>query len=106
MFNEMQLLSKFDEGLSFLLCVFDMYSKCAWVVPLIDKKGITFQKILKESAHEQNKIWLDKGSEFYNRSIKSWLKDNGTEMYSTHNKGRSIVAERFITTLKCISQYT
>ena len=52
----MQLLSKFDEGLSFLLCVFDMYSKCAWVVPLIDKKGITFQKILNESAHEQNKI--------------------------------------------------
>ena len=70
------------------------------------QKGITFQKILNESGHEQNKIWLDKGSEFYNRSIKPWLKDDGTKMYSTHNKGKSIVAERFITTLKCISQYT
>ena len=47
-----------------------------------------------------NKIWIDKGSEFYNRSMKSWLKDNDIEMYSTHNEGKSVAAERFITTLK------
>ena len=40
------------------------------------------------------------GSEFYNRSIKSWLEKNGREMYSTHNEGKSVVAERFIGTLK------
>ena len=45
-------------------------------------------------------MWVDKGSEFYNRSMKSWLQDNNTEMYSMHNEGKSVVAERFIRTLE------
>ena len=45
-------------------------------------------------------MWVDKGSEFYNRSVKSWLVKNAIEMYSTHNEGKSVVAERFIRTLK------
>ena len=49
---------------------------------------------------EPNKIWADKGSEFYNGSMKSFLQNNDTEMYSTHNEGKSVVAERFIRTLK------
>ena len=48
----------------------------------------------------QTKIWVDKGSEFYNNSFKKWLKDNDIEMYSIHNEGKSVVAERFIRTLK------
>ena len=60
-----------------------------------------FHKILKESSRlKPNEIWVDKGSEFYNNSFKSWLKDNDIEIYSTHNKGKSAVAERFIRTLK------
>ena len=43
---------------------------------------------------------MDKGSEFYNRSMKSWLEKNYIEMYSTHNEGKSVVAERFIRTIK------
>ena len=70
-------LSKFNKGIHFLLCVIDIYSKYAWVIPLKDKKVITitnaFQKILDESDRKPNKIWVDKGSEFYNRSMKSWL---------------------------------
>ena len=69
-----------------------------------DKKGITivnaFQKILKESDGRPNKIWVDKGSEFHNNSFKKWLKDNDIEMYSIHNEGKSVIAERFIRTLK------
>ena len=101
---DMQLISKFNKGFRFLLCVIDIFSKYAWVVPLKDKKGISivnaFQKILKESDRKPNKIWVDKGSEFYNISFKKWLKDNGIEMYSIHNEGKSVVAERFIRTLK------
>ena len=48
----------------------------------------------------QTKIWVDKGSEFYNSSFKKWLKDNDIEMYSIHNERKSVVAERFIRTLK------
>ena len=98
----MQLKSKCNEGIRFLLCV-DIQSRYAWVSPLKDKKSITitiaFQKILDESNCKPNKLWVDKGSEFNNRSIKSWLLDNDIEMHSTHNKGKYVVAERFIRTL-------
>ena len=97
---DMQLISKFNKGFRFLLCVIDIFSKYTWVVPLKDKKGITitnaFQKILKESNRKPNKIWVDKGSEFYNSSVKKWLKDNGIEMYSIHNEEESVFPERFI----------
>ena len=65
---DMQLISKFNERFRFLLCVIDIYTKYAWVIPLKDKKGITitdaFQKMLKKSNRKPNKIWVDKGSEF------------------------------------------
>ena len=50
-----------------------------------------FQKILDEANRKPNKIWVDKGSEFYNRSMKSWLEKNDIEMYSTHNEGNSLL---------------
>ena len=100
----MQLISKFNKGFRFLLCVIDIYSKYTWVVPLKDKKGgnivNTFQSILKKSHRKPNKIWVDKGGEFYNRSMKSWLEKNDIEMCSTHNQGKSFVAERFVRTIK------
>ena len=68
------------------------------------KKGVriveAFKKILKKSNQKPNKIWVDKGSEFYNNSFKEWLKDNAIQMYLIHNKGKSVIAERFIRTLK------
>ena len=45
-----------------------------------------------------NQIWVDKGSDFYNRSIKSWFEDNDIELYLTHSESKSIVAKRFIRT--------
>ena len=52
------------------------------------------------SNRKPNKIWVDQGSEFYNKSFKDFLKINNIEMYSTYNEGKSVVAERFIRTLK------
>ena len=99
-----QLLSKYNKGIRFLLCAIDVFSKYAWDVPLKDKKVISivkaFQIILKQSNRKPNKIWVDKGSEFYNVYFKKWLRDNDIVMYSTHNEGQSVVAERFIRTLK------
>ena len=99
---DMQLISKFNKGFRFLFWVIDIYSKYAYVIPLKDKKGITitnvFQNLLDESNRKPNEIWVDKGSEFYNRSIKPWLEN--IKMYSANNEGKSVVAERFIRTLK------
>ena len=77
---------------------------------LKDEEGVSivnaFQSILNRSKRKPNKIWVDKGSEFYNDCFKKWLQDNDTVMNSTHNEGKSVVAERFIRTLKNkISKY-
>ena len=73
----MQLISKFNKGFRFSFCIIDIYSKYVCAIPLKDKKGNTitntFQKVLDKSNHKPNKIWVDKGSKFYNRSTKSWL---------------------------------
>ena len=75
---DMQLISKFNKGICCLLGITDVFRKYAWVIPLKNKKGITitndFQKILDESNHKPNKIWVDKGTESYKRSTKLWLK--------------------------------
>ena len=72
------MISKFNKGFRFLLCAIDIFSEYAWVVPLKDKKGISivnaFQKILDKSGRKPNKIWVDKGSEFYNSSFKKMVK--------------------------------
>ena len=108
---DMELINKFSKRFRFFLCVIDIFSKYAWVLPLKGKKGITitnaFQKILDGSSrrqsrskgHKLKKIWVDKVSEFYNTSFKKWLKGNDIEMYLIH-EGRSVVAGRFIRTLK------
>ena len=81
-----------------------MFSNYAFVVPLKYKKGATianaFHKILNNSKRRPNKIWVVQGSEFYNNHFKKCLKDNNMEMYSSHNEGKFVVAERFIRTLK------
>ena len=80
-----------------------LFSKYTFVVPLKDKKGVSifnaFQS-LNSSKRKPNKIWVDQGSEFYNINFRKWLKDNDVIMYSTQNEEKSVVAERFIRTLK------
>ena len=101
---DMQLLSRQNKGIKYLLCVIDLFSKYAFVVPLKDKKGASvvkgFKKIANESGRRPNKIWVELGSEFYNKAFEDWLVSKGIEMYLTYNEGKSVVAERFIRTLK------
>ena len=94
---DMQLLSRKNKGIKYLLCGIDLYSKYAFVVPLKDKEGISIVNVFNKKT---NKIWVDQGSEFYNNNFKKWLPDNNIITYSTYNEGKSVVAERFIRTLK------
>ena len=85
------------------MCAIDLFCKYAQVVPLKDKRRITivnvFQKIISK-GRKPNRIWVDQGGEFYNWLFNRFLKINSIEIYSTYNEGKSIVAERFIRTLK------
>ena len=101
---DIRLISKYNKGIRYLLYAIDFFSKYAFVVPLKDKKGTTitnaFQNVIDKSKRKPNKIWVDQGSEFYNNNFKKWSKDNDITIYSAHNEGKSVVAERFIRTLK------
>ena len=95
-----QSISKYNKGIKYLLCVIDLFSKYVWVILIKDKKGTSivnaFKRILSDSNRKSNKIEVDQGSEFYNKFFKDFLEINKIKIYSTHNEGKSVVAERFI----------
>ena len=66
-------------------------------------KGIAitnvFQKVLNEFDRKPSKIWVEKGSEFYNRSMTSLLQNNDRKV-SIYNKGKYAAVERLIRTFK------
>ena len=97
-----QSLSKYNKGIKYLLCPIDLFSKYTWVVPLKDKRRITIANAFKKNLKKRKpkKIWIDQGGEFYNKLFQRFLKINNIEMHSTYNEGKSVVAERFIRTLK------
>ena len=110
-FPDMQSLSKYNRGIKYLLCPINLFSKYAWVVPLNDKRRISivnaFQKIISkggkaefEGQRKPHKVCVHQGGEFYNKLFQRFLKINNIEMYSTYSEGKSVVAERFIRTLK------
>ena len=84
---DMSLISKFNKGIKYLLCVIDLFSRYDWVIGLKVKKVVSivkgFQKILDSSKIKPNEIWVDHESEFYNNNFRKFLKENDIEMYST-----------------------
>ena len=78
-----------DKNVQYLLCVIDVFTKYVSVKPLKNKKGKTvlnaFIEIANESNHKPNKLWVDQGSEFYDKLMEKWLGNNYILMYSTHN---------------------
>ena len=101
---DVQSLGRKNKGIKYLLCAINLFSKYAFVIPLKDKKKISIvnavNKIIKQSGRKPNKIWVDQGGEFYNNVFKKCLSDTDINMYSSYNEGKSVVAERFIRTLK------
>ena len=101
---EMQEWTKQNKGYKYMLNVIDVFSKYAWSIPMKNKNGLTtleaFKKIVKESGRIPKHLWVDKGKEFYNKDVNSWLKENNIIMYSTYSEHKSCVVERFNRTLK------
>ena len=96
---DMKALSKENEGVNFLLLVIDTFSKYGWIVPLKNKKAQTIVKalkeIFKESGRRPDKLWTDKGREFFNKVVRDLV-----YLYATENEEKSSIAERWIRTMK------
>ena len=94
---DMQAFSKFNHGVKYLLAVIGIFSKYGWLIPLKDKTGKSVASALKTIFKERKpeKIWVDKGKEFYNKDVKDLI-----ELYSTENEEKSSVVERWIRTMK------
>ena len=93
----MQAFSKFNRGVKYLLAVIDIFSKYGWLIPLKDKMGKSVASALNTIFKERKpeKMWVDKGKEFYNKDVKDLI-----ELYSTENEEKSSVVERWIRTMK------
>ena len=94
---DMQAFSKFNRGIKYLLTVIDVFSKYGYLIPLKDKRGKSVAWALKTIFKERKpeKMWVDKGKEFYNKDVKEII-----ELYSTENEEKSSVVERWIRTMK------
>ena len=93
----MQAFSKFNRGVKYLLAVIDVFSKYGWLIPFKDKTGKSVASALEAIFKERKpeKMWVDKGKEFYNKHVKDLI-----ELYSTENEEKSSVVQRWIKTMK------
>ena len=100
---DMQKLSRDNKDYKYLLTVIDVFSKYGWIEPLKNKIGLevenAFRNILTEGRTPE-KLWVDKGKEFYNQHVKKLLGKYNIEMYSTENEEKSSVVERWNRTMK------
>ena len=102
---DMQAYSKVNKGYRYLLMVIDTFSKYGWAIPLKTKKGsevaAAFENLWKkEKAPER--LWVDKGTEYWNSNMKKIAKENNVEMYTTENEEKSSIVERWNRTVKRI----
>ena len=90
----MSAFKEYNDDYRYLLLVIDIFSKYGWIIPLKDKNGETVAEALKTIFKERKpeKLWTDKGTEFYNKDVKKLI-----EIYSTEEK--SSIVERWIRTI-------
>ena len=102
-------LSKYNNNYKFILTVIDIFTNYAWAIPLKNKSGLSitngFKIVLSEhpqggsEPRKPGKLWVDRGSEFYNKTFKSLLKEYETKLYSTYSDLKAVFIERFNRTL-------
>ena len=102
-------LSKYNNNYKFILTVIDIFTKYAWAIPLKNKSGLSitnvFKIVLDESpqggseSRKPEKLWVDRGSEFYNKTLKSLLKEYETKLHSTYSDLKAVFIERINRTL-------
>ena len=96
-------LSKYNKNYKFIFTIIDNYTKYAWAIPLKDKSGksttTALKSLIEKAKRKPDKIWSDRGKEFYNKTFLDFLKQNEIQIYSTHSDLKAVFVERFNRTL-------
>lgn len=97
-------LAKYNDGFKYLLCIIDVFSRFAFVIPLKTKTGTevmhAFQKLFSETGRTPTNLQTDLGTEFYNRPMEKLLNKFGINHYSTYTEMKANYVERFQRTFK------
>jgi transposase InsO family protein len=100
---DVQSLKKYNDGYRYLLVCIDVFSKYAWIVPIKSKTGpalVEAFKVILSSGRKPQKIMTDQGTEFFNNSFQTLLKNKDIELFNTFNETKASVVERVIRTFK------
>ena len=96
-------LAKYNKNYKFIFTIFDNHTKYAWAIPLKEKSGksttIAFKKLIETSKRKPQKVWSDRGKEFYNTTFLHYLKEQNIQIYSTNSDLKAVFVERFNRTL-------
>ena len=96
-------LAKYNKNYKFIFTIIDNHTKFAWAIPLKDKSGksttTAFKKLIETRKRKPEKVWSDRGKEFYNKTFLDFLKQNEIQIYSTHSDLKAVFVERFNRTL-------
>ena len=97
-------LSKENDGINYLLCVIDVFSRYLWIEPLKDKTAKSVLRGLKKiiSKRKPVRLRVDKGSEFVNKWIKQYTKDQNIRLFTTQNPPKASNVERLQRTFKLL----
>ena len=96
-------LAKYNKNYKFIFTIIDNHTKYAWAIPLHNKSGKStteaFTTLIEKEKRKPDKIWSDRGKEFYNKTFLDFLKENQIEIYSTNSDLKAVFVERFNRTL-------
>ena len=96
-------LSKYNKNYKFIFTIFDNHTEYAWAIPLKDKSGKTttnaLKNLIEKAKRKPDKIWSDRGKEFYNQTFLHYLNEQNIQLYSTNSDLKAVFVERFNRTL-------
>ena len=101
-------LSKHNKNYKFIFTIINNHTKYAWAIPLKDKSGnsttTALKSLIEKTIRKPDKIWSDRGKEFYNKTLLDFLKQNEIQFYSTNSDLKAVFVERFNRTLDLIKK--
>ena len=102
--TNVERIAKENSNVKYLMFTLDAFSRYLWIKPLSDRKGQTIlkalQEIIRDSGRKPTKLRSDKGSEFVNDKVKTYLKQNNIYFYTTNNVVKASLVERVQRTFK------